>query len=425
MSFTNFHPTIKIRLFLVFLTSLSTMAVMPYLIIYFSLQIGTFITGFLFFAVMAANVLGSVFAGYLSDQFGRKGIILWSEFIVFIGFLGAALVNSSWITSPYITFILFVFIQFSTGALTPVYQALIIDVSKPEERKSLYTYSYWLRNVGIAIGSMIGAFLFFDYLFYLLLGVALCTLFSIVITFFFIEETYTPTQQDTIQPTSSTFQMILNYKKVFTHKWFLVFSTASLLIVAVEEQLTNYIGVRLAREISEPIPITTFLSIKVDGVNLLGILKMENTMLVVCFTMLIVWLTRKLNDRFALLFGLLLFFSGYTVISASENPSILIIAMLVASIGEIIHIPVKQTMLASMVPDHARSTYLAMFSIATILGVSTAGIFLIISEWIPPLVLTFLIGMMGFISIALFYRMTTSIKKQSTGETEFSSEKSN
>lgn len=83
----------------------------------------------------------------------------------------------------------------------------------------------------------------------------------------------------------------------------------------MEEQLTNYIGVRLANTIDEPVPLG--FSFEVDGVNLLGILKAENTILVVCFTMIITKAFQKLYERNVLLIGLLLFVGGYTVISIS------------------------------------------------------------------------------------------------------------
>ncbi|PAE24943.1 MFS transporter [Bacillus sp. 7894-2] len=400
MKFKTFNSTIRIRLFLIFLSSVSTMSVLPYLIIYLSGKTGNLITGFLFLGVMIAHVGGSILGGFASDRIGRKKIILLAEFIMFIGFTGAAFVHAH----PYLMFAAFVFIQFSSGAANPVYQALIIDVSLPEERKTIYSYSYWVRNTGIAVGSMAGAFLFFDYLFYLLLGAALSIVCSFLITAFFIQETYIPAKAN--QSNRSTSSIIKAYRNILAHRFFTVFSIASLLIVSVEEQLTNYIGVHLANKIGEPVPLLSFLPLEVDGVNMLGILKTENTILIVCFTMMITAAVKKYNDRYVFLAGLLLFFTGYTVVSFSTSPLILILAMFIASIGEMLYIPVQQTMLAGSVPDHARSSYMALYTIAMILGVSAAGIFMIVSNWMSPMIMTTLIGSMGIVSILLFYQLT-------------------
>ncbi|SET64981.1 MFS transporter, DHA1 family, multidrug resistance protein B [Oceanobacillus limi] len=417
MRMFQFHPVIRIRMILQFITTLATMSVLPFLIIFFSEQLGTFITGFLFICVMGANILGSFVGGYISDRIGRKKVIVLGEFIVCISFVGAALVNSPWYTYPYITFLLFIMIQFSTGATTPVYQALIIDVSNPDNRKSIYTYVYWLRNMATANGSMIGAFLFYDYHFYLFLGVAMCTLFSLVITYIYIEETYTPTKQIATTTTMERMTILtrLNhvlqtYGKTFAHRFFLILTIATFLLVSVEEQLTNYIGVRLVDEIQDPVPFLPFLPFTVDGMNIVGMLKTTNTLIVVFCTMLITWLLRRVNEKLVLLTGLGLFFIGYTVISYSTLPLLLIIAMILASIGEIMYAPIQQTMLANTVPDNERSTYMAVYAVAAIFGVSTAGVFLIISSWIPPIVLTSIIAMMGLISTALLFQLTRSIK---------------
>ncbi|MFA1820325.1 MFS transporter [Virgibacillus oceani] len=411
MELFRFHPVIRIRLFLQFLTTIGTMSVIPFLIIFFSDQLGTFITGFLFLGVMFANVIGSVIGGFISDRIGRKSVILLSESIVCLGFLGAAFVNSPWYTLPFITFVLFVFIQFATGAATPVYQALIIDVSQPENRKIIYTYSYWLRNMAAAIGSMIGAFLFFDYHFQLFIGVTICTLVSLTITFFFIKETYIPDRgkpalTGSKQNRKQLSQLWQTYKRILTHRFFLILTIATLLLVSVEEQLTNYIGVRLVEAINEPVQLLSFLSLQVDGINLVGMLKTTNTLIVVFSTMIITWLLRRCNERFVLLAGMCLFFIGYTVISYSILPFLLMIAMVVASIGEIMYAPILQTILANSVPDNRRSSYMGMYTVATILGVSTAGVFLIISSWLPAIAMTLIIGLMGIVSTGLIWRLT-------------------
>lgn len=407
MSFNKFHPTIRIRLLLLFITSLATMAVIPYLIIYLSHQVGTLVTGILFLFVMLANVIGSLMGGFISDRIGRKKVILSAELIIFLGFIGVAFANSPWYLSPYVTFVFFLFIQFSSGSSLPVYQALIIDITSPEDRRTVYTYSYWIRNTAIAIGSLIGAFLFFDYPFYLFLGVALCTLISVFITFLFIQETYTPNIEANHEKTNSSVKSIIHsYRIIFSQRAFTIFSIASLFIISVEEQLTNYIGVRLTKEINNPVPFFINLSWEIDGANLLGLLKAENTLLVVFLTVIIGRVMQKFKDRSILLLGLLFFFVGYVVISFNTTPYILILAMLLASIGEIMYMPIKQTLLANLIPNESRSTYLAFYEISSIVGISTAGIFMIISSWLPAIVLTLMMGIMGIISITIFYNLT-------------------
>lgn len=416
----NLHPAIRIRLLLQFISSISTMAILPYIIIYFAGEVGKAVTGILFLCVMLASVLGSLLGGVVSDRVGRRKVILLAELFVFIGYIGAAAVNTTVGAYPYITFLFFIIIQFSTGVVNPAYQALIIDVSSPEERKMIYTYAYWVRNLGVAIGSMIGAFFFFSHLVLLLLSAALVSLLSILMTKVFIKETYQPNVQR--QKRGQTIQMYKDYLEILRHKFFILFILASVLIVAVEEQLTNYIGIRLTEQLPNPVPIITAIPMELDGMNLLGFLKTENTLLVVTLTFVVITVIKKWKERVTFLVGLLLFFTGYTVLSFTTIPMLLIFAMFLASIGEMMYIPMQQALLANTVPDHARSTYMSLYGVSIFLGVSAAGVVVIVSEWLPSLVITGVIAFMGGLSFILFARLVSIEKKQ--GERNISNLKS-
>lgn len=117
-------------------------------------------------------------------------MIVRAELIVSIGYALVTIMNSSWLNEPYMTFILFLFIFVCSGMASPAYSALIIDESNPENRRAVYTFSYWLNNLAGAIGGLIGAFLFEDYYFYLFLGMSMIAFLTLIITIFFIEDHY-------------------------------------------------------------------------------------------------------------------------------------------------------------------------------------------------------------------------------------------
>lgn len=198
MNFFKFNRTIQIRLILQFLTGLATMAVIPYLAIYFDQQVGKVLTGTMFIIVIISGIIGGLYGGHLSDQIGRKKILVISEAIAFVGFLLAAVFNSPWMTQPYLTFIAFLFITFFSGMVGPTSQALIIDATTPEERKGIFGFAYWVNNLGTAVGGLIGAFLFSQHIFTLFLVTGGTLLLSSVATALFVKETY---EQATSLPT--------------------------------------------------------------------------------------------------------------------------------------------------------------------------------------------------------------------------------
>lgn len=58
--------------------------------------------------------------------------------------------------------------------------------------------------------------------------------------------------------------------------------------------------------------------------------------------------------------GGFLFVIGYSVISYSNSLVVIVAAMLLATIGELLHIPTRQAYLSQIVKDGARSSYMAV-----------------------------------------------------------------
>ncbi|MGG3941408.1 MFS transporter [Peribacillus psychrosaccharolyticus] len=96
---------------------------------------------------------------------------------------------------------------------------------------------------------------------------------------------------------------------------------------------------------------------------------------------------------------------------------LLIIAMFIATLGEMIYLPAKQTLLADLVPDHARSTYMAAYSLFSFIGISTAGIFILISTWLPAAVMSSIFGCMGLLCLLIYLRLTEVKRHSSHGTT--------
>lgn len=427
MNFRTFSRTIRIRIALQFITVMGNTTVMPYLIIFFAGKLGTFVTGFMFLGVATASVIGTIIGGFISDRKGRKNVIVMSESVVFLCFIGVAIMNSPWFDLAYVTFILFVIIYFFSSMAGPAYSAIIIDESSPDNRKAVYTFSFWSNNLAFAVGGVVGGFLFEDYHFFLFLSVAMITLLTLLITIVYIQDSYVSRQSETaISLTKLNSHSLLegfqSYQEVINDKRFFAFAVANLLIFSIEEQLTNYIGLRLTTEIADPTLLTWFLPIEVTGLNLIGILRAENTLLIVLFTALIAYVFNKVKDRFRLLCGLSLYFGGYIFLSFYTTPLILVIAMFFATIGELMHIPVKQAMLANMVPDHARSTFMAFYSLMGVFGGVFAGLFIFLSGKVPAHIISGCFLAIAIVTIAIFSLLTREDK--ASMETKLISEKS-
>ncbi|WP_245183643.1 MFS transporter [Lentibacillus salicampi] len=270
------HRSIKIRLYLQFVTTMATAAIMPFIAIYFSQLVGAEMTGVLVMVVIATGIAGGFLGGHVSDQIGRKKLLVLSEITMGLSFLTIAFFNSPWTVMPYVSFVLFMITMFFSGLYVPVSTAMIFDLVRKQERNFVFTVQYWITNLAMAIGSITGAFLFEGYHFYLFLAVAAVTVVSGLVTLLFIGETFVKPEADgaAVKPAS----ILSNYKAVFKDRTFMIFMTASVLVLSLESHLTNYIAVNLQENMAET---TWFGSFSLNGINMTGILQAENTLIVV------------------------------------------------------------------------------------------------------------------------------------------------
>ncbi|WP_064092980.1 MFS transporter [Rossellomorea aquimaris] len=403
MNFLSFHRNIQLRLTLHFFTTLATSAVIPFLAIFFSNQVGEVATGLMYIGVILSGITGALAGGRRTDRVGRKKTILLSEGMISGGYFVAGVSNLIFPLSPYANFGIFIVILFFTGMVAPAYGAIIIDASSKENRKAVYTFSYWLTNLAMAAGGLIGALLFKKYPYELFIGISVVVFFSWVATKYVLEDTFLITDKTLLNAPSTTsgFQ---DYKGILMNKRFVLFTVAGLFLLSLEESLTTYMGIKLVEEITTPVPLLEFNSfVEVNGFQLIGLLRAESTIIVVVLSLVVAGVLKKFQDRWLLISGGFCYGFGYIVISYSSIPLVLIIAMFIATVGELAHIPAKQAYVASLVPDDARGTYMAVYGLSFQLSGMIAALFVMASAVLSPEVITSIFIIMALSSIVIYF----------------------
>lgn len=405
MNFKDLHINIKVRIFVLLLQSTTSNMILPFMSIYFSIHYGVKLAGLIMLFTVIGSILAGFYGGYLADQFGRKKILVISEFIRFltIGFM--ALTNSPLFTIPIITMVLLFINNSCFGLANPAREAMIIDVSTPETRKFIYSLTYWVNNFSLAIGTLLGAFLFNKYFFYILLVTTVVILTTCIVMYYFIEETR-PQEFDNKKTKSKIINIFSSYRDVFKDKLFLKFFIASLLTLGIELQLGYYIGIRLANEFKAQTLINIFgLNITLNGVEMYGVLRTENTILVIILAFLVAKLTKSLSDQRSLYMGILLFTFGYMVLGVSNNAWVLLLSTVILTIGELMYVPIKRVLLADVVKESMRSRYMAVNSLTFRGGLVMGSLGITLGALIPAWGMSIIYGLMGFVSILLFSKV--------------------
>jgi MFS transporter, DHA1 family, multidrug resistance protein B len=403
MKLRDIHPNIRLRLGMQFLGGLISMAVIPFLAIYFARKIGAAETGLILMLVVISGVVGGFIGGHISDKIGRRKIMIYSEVGVLFSYLLIAVCNSPWFDLPYVSAALFIINMFCGGMFQPAAQAMIIDVTDSNSRKFVFTISYWLGNLATALGGIIGAFLFKSYLFELFIGISAISLLSVLITVFFISETYTPNPSPELprKPNSKN-SILLEYAAVMKDKLFMYYIAGAILVFSLEQSLTNYIAIRLERDIPEQSASILGIDFVLDGTKLLGFLRTENTLLVVILSAAVIFLFKRWKDRWTLVTGMSVFTACFSIFAFTNNIWVLFIVMFIGTVGELMYVPIKQAMIGDLAPSHARSTYMAFYSLTFYGAMIVASLLIIAGQWISPVLMGAVLMILGLTGTAFY-----------------------
>lgn len=362
MKFTDLHPNIKIRIVTDFFTDLTQKTILPFMAIYLSLQIGAGWAGLLLTVNIIASMLAGLGAGYWSDRIGRKKLMILAQSLQVFSLFWLAAANSPWMNSVTLTCLMFLLSSISSGITAPIAGAMIVDVSSEQERHYIYGLQYWTTNAAITFGALLGGLLFESFRFLLFSLVCVESIATLLILIYFIHETM-ENRHDTVLPKN-----VLNtYKNIVYDKRFMVFFTATVLAVSLEFQLDKYIAVRLKNEFAGEL-----LGFHISGLHMFSLVMIINTVLVVLIAIPFGKCIRRLSSRTIITTGMVLYTAGFVVLAFSNWAWLLITSAVLLTIGELMYAPVRQVLLAGIIPDSNRAAYLAAdglsYNIAALLG---------------------------------------------------------
>ncbi|KHK09413.1 major facilitator family transporter protein [Listeria monocytogenes SHL002] len=382
--FRELHPNIRARILIQFLSKVIGSMIFPFMAIYFSREINSSVAGFLLMINVLAQFLAGMYGGHLADIIGRKKLMVTGELLKVFAFLGMVLCNSPMFHSPWITFVMLLFFFFGVaqGLINPAGEAMLIDVSTPENRSFMYSVSYWANNLSIMIGIMVGGWFFVDYLFPLLVVLFIMSFVTAWLTISLISETL----QQKEMPHKGSYGlmgMLKNYGQVLHDYRFLLYTIGGIAIMSIEFQRSNYISVRLAEDVKALlVHLGPLGNISLNGVQIVSVLIAVNTLFIVLFTVPIARFVTKRAQQPIMYVGFTLFALGFAVCAFANNLTVLLLATMVLSIGELLYVPTRQTILAAIVDDERRGAYMAFNGIIFQIGKMIGSVSIVFAPFI-------------------------------------------
>jgi len=425
MRIRDWDRSLKVRLFGEFFSNLSFWMVFPFLAIYFADEFGTSMAGILLVISQVFSVGANLIGGYCADRFGRRTMLFFSATAEGLAFVLFAFANSPWLDSPMLSFVAFTIAGMCGSFYHPASQAIVADVVPENERSTVFSVFYTSINISVVIGPIVGAVLFFNHRFLLLLasGIIFC-LVGLAIRLM-TEETLPEDVKKQLanNGTNNWMQVVVKQVKAYglivKDKVFFLFVIAGILLAQTYMQLDMLIPVYMKDVIDRQVLGELFnREWAVTGEGSFGILLSENGLLVVLFTVFVTRWMSKYPEKWVFFFSSFLYAIAMLIFPMTANFWVFLIAMVVFTFGELATVGLQESFVSKLAPEDMRGQYFAAASLRYTIGRTIAPLVFPLVTWIgftwTFVILAVLALISGFIYLLTFKEYNKRQKELTT-----------
>ncbi len=355
----KYPPQFWLMLLGLIISTTGTTMVWPFLTIYTSEKLSMPMAAVT--SLMSINSLSgltaTILAGSLVDRFGRKSIMA-------VGLFGAALAYFGYIRAS--SYWHFALLMLASGLFNPLYRlgsdAILADMLSPADRVQGYSIFRMARNIGVALGPMIGGIVLSSNYNIGFTGAAFALTLYGLITLFFLRETLVrdpDAKPETIRDQIRVYRQALN-NKPFAHMigaFTLMEICAALMWVLLAVYLKQNFG----------LPEATYSWIPTT-----------NALMVVFLQVFVTRSIRSYRDTQVMPIGAIFYVAAMLIVGISSRFWGFWLAMVVMTLGELITAPTATTFVANLAPPDQRGRYLGVFGltwhVAMAIGPFAAGV---------------------------------------------------
>jgi len=357
--FKKYPPQFWLMLLGLIISTTGTTMVWPFLTIYASETLSMTMAAVT--SLMSINSLSgltaSILAGSLVDRFGRKSIMA-------VGLFGAALAYFGYIQAS--SYWHFALLMLASGLFNPLYRlgsdAILADMLPPADRIQGYSIFRMARNIGVALGPMIGGIVLSSNYSIGFTGAALALIFYGLITLFFLRETLV---RDPDAKSESIKDQIRVYRQAFSNKPFAHMVGAFTLM----EICAALMWVLLAVYLKQNFGI---------GESTFSWIPTTNALMVVFLQVFVTRSIKTYRDTQVMPIGAIFYVAAMLIVGVSSRFWGFWMAMVVMTLGELITAPTATTFVANLAPPAQRGRYLGVFGltwhVAMAIGPFAAGV---------------------------------------------------
>jgi len=396
----EFHPKFWVVVVVSFIDRVGGTLLFPFFSLYITQKFGVGMTqaGVILGMFSIFGLFGGMIGGALTDKFGRRKLILFGLVFSALSTLSLGLVNQFSLLYP-----LAAVIGLLSDIAGPAHSAMIADILPEHQRQEGFGILRVVGNFAWIIGPTIGGLLAKSNFFSLFVIDAIISCIVAALIFRLLPETKPEVKVEAgalqAKP-ESIWKTVLGYGTVLRDLAFVAFIIATMLMLAVYQQMYGTLSVYL-RDVHAIDP------------QHYGYLMTTSAITVVLFQFLVSRWLRGKAPFLMMAFGTLFYMIGFAMFGFVATYWLFAAAIVVITIGEMIVVPVSQGLAANFAPEDMRGRYMAVFGLSwAIPSVVSLGLAGYILDNFNPNLLWYIGGVLCALSALSYYALHLRLGKR-------------
>jgi len=370
-----------------FIDAIGSTLLFPFFALYITQKFGVGMTeaGLLLGMSSLFGLIGSVIGGALTDRFGRRRLILFG---LAFSALSSLLFGLAWDVK--ILYILVVIVGLLSRVAAPAYDAMLADIVPETKRQEAFGITRVAFNYAWIFGTALGGFIAARSFLALFVIDAVLSLLVAIILYRLLPETK-PESHAEAKKDESLLGTVGGYRIVLRDIAYMTFTIVGMIVLIVYQQQYSSLPVYL-RDVHNIDSRSYGIMLSISGLE------------VVLFQIWISRVIRKYPPFLMMVLGSLFFMAGFTMIGFVRGFVFFVIAVIIATIGEMILFPTNKALAANFAPQDMRGRYMAVYdlgwTIPATIGPAAAGLIL---DYYNPNLLWYIGGLLCTFAAIGFY----------------------
>ena len=335
-------------------------------------------------------------AGHIADHYNKRNILIFCDSITIVCFFITGIIPLSMIS------VILIFTASIFAAIeSPVFDALISDLSQNQEREKAFSLTYMGDNLGLVLAPTLAGFLFAKHLNLVFFIDSFSTLISTLLIFFFIKDVTVSHNEnkDDYEKREEHISVLRVLKERKAIVWFII----CIIFTQIVYSQFNFL-----------MPLNFESLYGENGAAIFGTVTSVNAIIVIFATPVVTYISQKLGDVEKKLIGVILITFSLSMYIFIQNQMVMYyVSMIIFTFGEIYNTLGGQPYMSKRVPASHRGRLTSLLNISVNFSVTVSQniIGYLIDSYSFVFVWT-VIAIIGFITIVMIIYLKHIDKKE-------------